>query len=65
MKKLQMIALTVLMLGGSTVFFTNTNNVQADCTLTTASETDGRCFMEGRDFACLAREEDPNCFVNP
>lgn len=39
------------------------SNVNADCTLTTNPETDGRCFFVNGEYECLERTEDTNCFV--
>lgn len=44
-------------------FFVNVSEVEADCTLTTAEGTDGRCFLKDGEYACLERDEDTHCFV--
>tara|TARA_B100000965_G_scaffold406432_1_gene445323 strand:+ start:2434 stop:2655 length:222 start_codon:yes stop_codon:yes gene_type:complete len=44
-------------------FFLVPNLSNADCTLTTAEGTDGRCFLSGGEYKCKAREEDKHCFV--
>ncbi|GMQ26139.1 hypothetical protein Aoki45_28210 [Algoriphagus sp. oki45] len=40
------------------------NFVKADCTLTTAPGTDGRCFTRDGEYVCLERSEDTQCFVS-
>ncbi|MGY6560198.1 MAG: hypothetical protein ACXIT9_13040 [Nitritalea sp.] len=45
-------------------FFFVSFETTADCTLTTKTGTDGRCFMVDGEFTCLERSEDNHCFTN-
>ena len=63
MKK-TILKLGILSLSLIGAFFVNVSEVEADCTLTTAAGTDGRCFTKDGEYVCLERDEDTHCFVS-